>query len=118
MLALALTAGSVAAAQDAGASQGAAAKRSGVSVAIIRNGPACCGGRQQSGPENPKPRPYQGPPIPTQNADRCDWLDPSVCLYPFPNDRFTVPDPTSDSGRRVNFNLQSMPRNRAGKPVE
>jgi hypothetical protein len=22
-------------------------------------------------------------------ADRCDFLDPAVCLYPYPNDHFT-----------------------------
>ena len=54
------------------------------------------------------PVPYQ-----TDNADRCDFIDPAVCLQPFPNDYFTVPDPTTDTGRRVNLNLFSMPQNRA-----
>ncbi|HJW68119.1 MAG TPA: hypothetical protein VJ829_02045 [Candidatus Binatia bacterium] len=41
----------------------------------------------------------------------CDFLDPSVCLYPFPNDFFTVADPDTDTGRRVSFPLVAMPKN-------
>ncbi|HEX8744591.1 MAG TPA: hypothetical protein VF712_15815 [Thermoleophilaceae bacterium] len=50
------------------------------------------------------------------NADRCDWLDEADCLYPFPNDYFTTADSTTDTKRRVNLNILSMPKNRAGKP--
>src|SRR5262249_19531875 len=39
----------------------------------------------------------------TVDSCPCDFLDPSVCLYPFPNDWFTVPDATTDTGRRVSF---------------
>jgi hypothetical protein len=53
-----------------------------------------------------------------ENADRCDWLDEADCLYPFPNDHFTVADPTTDTKRRIDFNLLSMPRNAAGKPMD
>jgi hypothetical protein len=41
----------------------------------------------------------------------CDPLDPAMCLFPFPNDLYTVADPTTDTGRRVNFNIAAMPRN-------
>jgi hypothetical protein len=58
------------------------------------------------------------PGFDTSKAGRCDFLDPSVCLYPFPNDHFTIADPTTDTGRRINFDIQSMPRNVAGKPVD
>ncbi len=61
----------------------------------------------------------------TANADRCDFLDPSVCLYPFPNNEFTRPDSSTDTGIRVNFDQLSMPRSgpdsggeNAGKPIE
>ena len=63
------------------------------------------------------------------DADRCDFLDAlptappggtsaaAQCLLPFPNDYFTVPDPTTDTGRRVNLDIAaSMPRNIAGNP--
>src|SRR6185369_8617408 len=48
----------------------------------------------------------------------CDPLDPSVCLYPFPNDFFTVADPSTPTGRRVNLALTSTPRNAAGVPID
>jgi hypothetical protein len=59
-------------------------------------------------------------------ARGCDFLDPSNCLYPFPNDFFTVdaadesPQSTDQggTGRRVNLNPLAMPRNTAGKPVD
>ena len=35
-------------------------------------------------------KPYT--PVPVENADRCDFLDPAVCLQPFPNDYFTRDD--------------------------
>src|SRR2546421_7704147 len=54
----------------------------------------------------------------TDNADRCDFIDPAVCLQPFPNDYFTVADPATETGRRVDLNLLSMPQNRAGKPID
>jgi hypothetical protein len=41
----------------------------------------------------------------------CDFLDDSTCLYPFPNDFFTVADGTKDTGLRVNFTSVMMPRN-------
>jgi len=41
----------------------------------------------------------------------CDPLDPSVCLYPFPNDFFTVADASKDTGKRVNFTTVAMPAN-------
>src|SRR6266566_9554907 len=53
-----------------------------------------------------------------QDLGRCDPLDPSVCLQPWPNDYFTVPDSTTDTGLRVNLDLTSMPRNAAGKPID
>ena len=59
----------------------------------------------------PDPTPYTGPPINTSAAGRCDVLDPAICLQPFPNNHFTVADPATDSGRRVNFQAASMPKN-------
>jgi hypothetical protein len=48
----------------------------------------------------------------------CDFLDPSVCLYPFPNDFFTVADPTTDTGRRVSFPTVAMPSNVSHVPID
>ncbi|HEU0196061.1 MAG TPA: hypothetical protein VFQ88_02450, partial [Nevskiaceae bacterium] len=44
------------------------------------------------------------------NADRCDPLDPTECLFPFPNNDFTVPDKASATGLRIHFVAASMPR--------
>src|SRR5438552_16542573 len=48
----------------------------------------------------------------------CDFLDPSVCLHPFPNDYFTVADPTTATARRVHLALAGMPRNASQKPID
>jgi hypothetical protein len=53
----------------------------------------------------------------TGDSDRCDPIDPAHCMFPFPNDHFTVADPTTDTGRRIDFHPLSMPRNRAGVPI-
>ena len=49
---------------------------------------------------------------------RCDPLDPSVCMYPFPNDHFTKADPTTETGLRIAFETQDMPKSRLGKPID
>jgi hypothetical protein len=62
-------------------------------------------------------RPAEPAGFSTADAARCDFLDRSVCLHPFPNDHFTVGDSATATGRRVNLNLQSMPRSRQGIPI-
>jgi hypothetical protein len=49
---------------------------------------------------------------------RCDPLDPSLCMQPFPNDYFTVDDPSTDTGRRLNFQADAMPQNADGVPID
>ena len=68
--------------------------------------------------ENPVAKPYKGDPIPTDNADRCDFIDPAVCLQPWPNDYFTVADGSTDTGRRLALNQQSMPKNKNGLSID
>jgi len=58
-----------------------------------------------------------GDPV-AANADRCDPLDPSLCLLPFPNDWFTTPDPSSDTGRRVHMDASSTPANVGGVHID
>jgi hypothetical protein len=70
------------------------------------------------GSENPAPRAYIGPAIPTDNADRCDFLDPTVCMQPWPNDHFTVTDTDTATDRRLDFDPQSMPKNIGGTPID
>jgi hypothetical protein len=58
----------------------------------------------------PTPDPNAVPDV-VQEAAGCDPLDPSLCLFPFPNDAFTVADATTATGRRVDFKISAMPRN-------
>ena len=50
-------------------------------------------------------------------SKRCDFTDPAVCLYPWPNDLFTRSD-DSATGRRLNLKRASMPRNKDGEPID
>jgi hypothetical protein len=56
-------------------------------------------------------------PAMAQTTGRCDPIDPAVCLQPWPNDYFTVADPTTDTGKRLNLDPLSMPRNVSGNPI-
>lgn len=47
----------------------------------------------------------------------CEFLDQSVCLYPFPSDFLTIPDSGTDTGRRVHFAVDTMPRNGSNAPI-
>ena len=56
--------------------------------------------------------------VPVEDADRCDFLDPAVCLQPFPNDYFTREDPSTPTGKRLNLDRESMPANRFGTHID
>ncbi len=65
------------------------------------------------------------PIVPVSTNQDCDPLDASVCMFPFPNDFFTVPDESTATGKTVSFGPLAMPRNGAevteggeGKPVD
>jgi hypothetical protein len=61
-------------------------------------------------------RPPQAPGIEAHGA--CDVLDPAKCLYPFPNDYFTVRDRSTATGRRVELSPDVMPRNVNGVAID
>ena len=65
------------------------------------------------------------PVAPVPSNVFCDPLDPAACMLPFPNNFFTKADPSSETGVRVNFTPDAMPRNGTevteggeGKPVD
>jgi hypothetical protein len=58
------------------------------------------------------------PGIDVTAADRCELLGQDRCLLPFPSDRFTAPDAGTDTGRRVNLKLESMPANTDGVHID
>jgi hypothetical protein len=50
-------------------------------------------------------------PAAAAEALGCDPTDPALCLFPFPNDRWTTADSTTDTGLRVDLPVTAMPRN-------
>jgi hypothetical protein len=79
-------------AADAGASpQGRAGKRAGETLPSIETGEGC---EFITNPGSPE------------------------CMLPFPDDYYTVADPTSETGRRIAFKTGSTPTNVEGKHVE
>jgi hypothetical protein len=102
--------------------RGCAARRLVATVVLVRGVQAGTGRavstsrarRIRPGCQNPHPAGFQTP----SDASRCDFLDLAVCLQPWPNDYFTIADKTTPTGRRLNLDLQSTPRNREGKPIE
>jgi hypothetical protein len=57
-------------------------------------------------------------PTALATAHRCDQLDASVCLYPWPNNYFTTPDATTDTGRRLDLAADATPQNRNAKHID
>ncbi len=51
-------------------------------------------------------------------AEKCDVTDPAVCLFPWPNDAFTVRDKSTRHGRRLALDPTSTPRNKDGVLID
>jgi hypothetical protein len=49
---------------------------------------------------------------------RCDFLMPTRCLLPYPSDFYTVADPASPTGRRINLDARSLPANVHGVHID
>ena len=59
--------------------------------------------------------------IDLSRAEECDLIgaqDGAPCMLPFPNDRYTVADPGSATGRRIAFDADAMPDNASGTPID
>lgn len=52
------------------------------------------------------------------NPGRCDFLDTTVCLQPFPNDFYTKADPSTPTGKRLDLHAESTPANTAGVHID
>jgi hypothetical protein len=73
-------------------------------VDLVRNSAACA----------PKP-------IDLSRAADCDFIgqqQSSHCLLPFPDDYYTVPDPSTATGRRIDFHAAAMPANAGGTHLD
>lgn len=72
------------------------------------------------GPGHSHGRPNRLPPIDMTNAENCDFIaEPgnALCMLPFPDDYYTVPDSSSPTGRRVDFKTEGMPANALGSHI-
>ncbi len=61
------------------------------------------------------------PPVDLSEAEHCDFIaEPHnpLCMLPFPNDYYTVADPSSPTGRRIDFSTQGMPANVFGTHID
>ncbi|MFN8019444.1 MAG: hypothetical protein U0P45_15175 [Acidimicrobiales bacterium] len=80
------------------------------SVAVVL--PACSSGGSEGAA--PAPKATAEPP----GTGACDPIDPSACLLPWPNDRFTRADPSTDTGRRLDLPKAGMPANAKGVHID
>jgi hypothetical protein len=55
---------------------------------------------------------------PVEEAAGCDPIDTSNCLLPWPNNFFTVADPGTATGLRLNVSQLATPRNASGVPLD
>jgi len=61
-------------------------------------------------PNCAKPPNYVTVPL-GDDPENCDFLDTTVCLQPFPNDYYTVNDPSTPTGKRIALAPTSTPAN-------
>ena len=104
----------------------ATARRTGVRkstrrTVVLRPDPARCKGAASPGTVNPGPA--SATDVVVQNPDKCDPIDPAVCLQPWPNNYFTKRDAKTSTQLRLDLKLDAMPRSGmggsgAGKPIE
>lgn len=52
------------------------------------------------------------------DPENCEILDHSLCVLPFPSDRFTVADAATDTGLRVAFSATTLPANASGVHID
>ena len=60
-------------------------------------------------------------PIDLSSADHCDFIGQqqgSLCLLPFPDDYYTVPDRNTATGRRINLKPEATQPNTAGQRLD
>jgi hypothetical protein len=59
--------------------------------------------------------------IDLSQASKCDFIgqqDGSRCMLPFPDNFYTVSDPSTYTGRRINLSTASMPANTSGVHID
>jgi hypothetical protein len=59
-------------------------------------------------------------PVELSRAADCDWIaqpNEGLCMMPFPSDYYTVKDSSTETGKRINFTSDGMPRNNQNIPI-
>jgi hypothetical protein len=77
-------------------------------------GPAAPAISSAFGPASPAVSSTAGPAAPAISSA----FGPAGCLVPFPDDYFTIPDPSTATGLRLNFPVAAMPSNAQGTPID
>jgi hypothetical protein len=60
------------------------------------------------------------PPVDLTRAGDCDFIaqpKEGMCMLPWPNDYYTRSDPSSPTGKHIQFTAGGMPANKAGVPI-
>ena len=63
----------------------------------------------------------KSPPVDLSSADHCDFIGQqqgSLCLLPFPDDYYAVPDAGTATGLRINLKTEATPPNVAGQRID
>lgn len=61
------------------------------------------------------------PTLDMSRSAHCNFIaaqSPAICMSPFPDNYYTLADARTESGRRINFTQQAMPRNVGGTPID
>jgi hypothetical protein len=84
-----------------------------LTVALALVAAACSSGGGESATEA-----APDSPAPAATPGDCDPVDPTECLLPWPNDRFTTADDSRPTGRRLDLPAGGMPVNAQGVAVD
>jgi hypothetical protein len=79
------------------------------------------GGGGGEGGEGGHELPEELPLIDMSEVENCDFIaDPGneLCMLPFPDNYYTVPDPSGETGVKVDFKDAGMPTNALGEGIE
>src|SRR5437868_14218079 len=78
-------------------------------------------GHRHGPPPHKGPPPKTLPPVDVSQAENCDFIASpgnELCMLPFPDDYYTVPSASSETGRQINFKDAGMPENVAKQHIE
>ncbi len=63
----------------------------------------------------------KAPALDLSRAASCNFIaaqDPAICMSPFPDNYYTLADANTETGRRINFTAEAMPKNNEGIKID